>query len=112
MSRFTRINWCAFVLILALAFSSVGVVVSAVPVHAADIIDDPHGGGPGGGGSAGYGDPDVPTGVAKQSLPLNSGRRVVVGSARVAGDGAELDSLGMWRIQTLMLLARSYFFRF
>ena len=110
MSHFTRNGWWTLVLVLVLAFSSVAVVMPSAVVHAADYIDDPEGGGTG--GNTGFGDPDVPVGAAKHTLPQSYGRGVMVGSARAAGDGGELGNPRMWRLQTLVLLLRGYAFRF
>ena len=88
-------------------------VVIVVPssVAYAEVIDEPTGGGSG--GTAGFGDPDVPTGIARQSLPQGGVERgVVVGSSRVAGDGVDLSNPRTWRLQTWVTLMRSYFFRF
>jgi hypothetical protein len=111
MSQFTRKSWWALVLIFALTLSSVSFVMVPAVAHAIDEIDEPTGGG-GGGGSTGFGDPDVPTGIARQSLPEGSGRGVMIGSARVAGDGGELSNPRMWRLQTLVVLMRGFLFRF
>jgi hypothetical protein len=116
MLQITRNYWWTLVLVLVLAFSCAWVVTPSAVVHASGVgtIDDPVGGpgGGGGGGTAGYGDPDVPVGAAKHVMPLKSQRGIVVGSARVAGDGAELSDPRMWRLQTLVLLMRGYIFRF
>lgn len=111
MSHYTRTHWWTLVLILAFAFSSAAVVMPSSALHA-DVIDEGGGGGGGGGGISGFGDPDVPTGISVQTLPESRGRGVVVGSARVAGDGGELSNIGTWRLQTWVALLRGYFFRF
>ena len=111
MSRFTSKSWWALVLICALALSSVSFVMVPAVAHAIEVIDDGTGGG-GDGGTTGFGDPDVPTGIARQSLPEGSGRGVLVGRARVAGDGGDLSNPGTWRLQTWVALMRSLLFRF
>ncbi len=110
MSQFTRKSWWALVLIFALTLSSVSFVMIPTVAHAIDVIDEPAGGGAG--GTSGFGDPDVPTGIARQSRPEGSGLGVMVGSVRVAGDGGELSNPRMWRLQTLVMLMRGFLFRF
>jgi hypothetical protein len=118
MPRFTVNRWWTFALVLVLALMCASVVGPGSPAQAAGFLDDPHiqqgggGGSAGSGGDTGFGDPDVPTGRATSVPRSGVGRGAPSGSSHVAGDGGELVSTGMLRLQAMLRLLGVQLLRF
>jgi hypothetical protein len=92
--------------------------LTGAALHARPASADPsqygpgyEGGGGGNGGPVGVGDPDVPDGAGKSRVKSTLAlRRAEVGT--VAGDGVSSRTEAMWRLYSMWIGLRGYWFRF